>query len=66
MKSFEYIQPKNLKEASQLLSGGWEEALPYAGGTDLLGMIKNDLAAPEKVVNLKSIPGLTEIKYMEV
>jgi xanthine dehydrogenase YagS FAD-binding subunit len=63
MKDFAYLQPETLTDASKLLENTFEESLPYAGGTDLLGMMKNDLAAPEKVVNLKSIPGLTEIKY---
>jgi len=63
MKDFAYLQPETLTDASKLLENTFEESLPYAGGTDLLGMIKNDLATPEKVVNLKSIPGLTEIKY---
>ena len=63
MKDFAYLQPETLTDASKLLENTFEESLPYAGGTDLLGMMKNDLATPEKVVNLKSIPGLTEIKY---
>jgi xanthine dehydrogenase YagS FAD-binding subunit len=64
MKDFSYLQPETLEEASQSLENSFEESLPYAGGTDLLGMMKNDLSTPDKVVNLKSIPGLTEIKYI--
>lgn len=63
MDDFTYIQPNTLEEASQTLENSFTESLPYAGGTDLLGMMKNDLANPGKVVNLKSIPGLTGIKY---
>jgi xanthine dehydrogenase YagS FAD-binding subunit len=63
MKNFEYIQAKTLEEASQLLGKGWEEALPYAGGSDLYGMIKHQLVSPGKLVNLKSIPNLDRIAY---
>lgn len=64
MKSFEYIQPKSLEEASQFLAKGWEEALPYAGGSDLYGMLKHDLVNPARIVNLKSIPNLDRIDYL--
>jgi xanthine dehydrogenase YagS FAD-binding subunit len=63
MKDFAYLQPETLEQASKSLDNSFEESLPYAGGTDLLGMMKNDLSTPDKVVNLKSIPGLTGIKY---
>jgi xanthine dehydrogenase YagS FAD-binding subunit len=61
MKNFEYIQPKTLKEASAALGNSWEEALPYAGGTDLYSLIKNETETPQKIINLKKIPGMTEI-----
>ncbi len=61
MKNFEYIQPKTLKEASSALGNNWEEALPYAGGTDLYSLIKNETVTPQKLVNIKKIPGMKEI-----
>ncbi len=63
MKNFKYIKPKTLKEASQALGKSWDEALPLAGGTDLLSTMKQGIDQPEKVVNLKSIPGLKKIEY---
>ncbi|MEJ2637307.1 MAG: xanthine dehydrogenase family protein subunit M [Calditrichia bacterium] len=63
MKNFTYLQPKTLKEASQQLGSSWQTALPYAGGTDLLGLLKNETETPEKLVNLKSLPDLTSITY---
>ncbi len=63
MNNFEYIQPKTVKEASKALGSDWKLALPIAGGTDILGMMKDELASPEKLVNLKSIPDLNKISY---
>ena len=63
MNNFGYIQPKTLKDASKALGTDWQVALPFAGGTDLLGMMKDGIESPAKLVNLKSIPGLNEINY---
>lgn len=56
---FKYIQPENLQEASKYTS----DYLLYAGGTDVLGLLKNDLLHPKYLVNLKNIAGLNEIEY---
>jgi xanthine dehydrogenase YagS FAD-binding subunit len=63
MKSFTYILPKTMKEASKALGLNWEEALPYAGGTDLYGMVKSGLVSPKKLVNLKVLSGMDKIEY---
>ncbi|MCU7497068.1 MAG: xanthine dehydrogenase family protein subunit M [Ignavibacteria bacterium] len=63
MKNFNYIQPKSLKEASDILKKKPHEAMLYAGGTDALGLMKQDIIKPEEVVNLKSVPGLNYISY---
>ncbi len=65
MKRFEYIQPEKLSEASRALGKNWEEALPYAGGTDLYGMLKHELVKPDKIVNLKKLPGMDKIEYSQ-
>ncbi len=65
MKNFKYLQPKTLDEAGSFLRKNNKTALPFAGGTDLLGMMKDYLESPENVVNLKSIPGLTKIEFHE-
>lgn len=65
MKRFEYIQPEKLSEASLALGKNWEEALPYAGGTDLYGMLKHELVQPDKIVNLKKLPGMDKIEYSQ-
>lgn len=63
MKSFDYIQPKSFEEASLALAQNWQEALAYAGGTDLYGMVKHRLVSPNKLVNLKVLPGMNKIEY---
>lgn len=62
---FKYIQPKNLMEASQFAAVGWDKRGLYAGGTDLLGLLKHDIESPEELINLKMIPDLDIIKYRQ-
>jgi len=64
MKNFQYIQPENLKEASQIVRENPEDSVFFAGGTDLLGLLKDDIVSPEKVVNLKSLPKMDSISYL--
>ncbi|MDR0839685.1 MAG: FAD-dependent oxidoreductase [Oscillospiraceae bacterium] len=62
MKAFNHVNAKTLDEASKLLSRG--ETSVIAGGTDLLGTLKDDILPmyPKTVVNIKTIPGLDYIK----
>ncbi|MGE5401061.1 MAG: FAD binding domain-containing protein [Ignavibacteriales bacterium] len=63
MNSFKYIQPKNIKEASSILKKGKNESLLYAGGTDLLGLLKTNQINPKELVNLKALQDLSYVKY---
>lgn len=63
MKNFEYLRPKNLQEASTLLSSATKSAIPYSGGTDALGLLKHHIIAPEAVVNLKSVPHMEKVEF---
>ncbi|NOX90387.1 MAG: xanthine dehydrogenase family protein subunit M [Calditrichaeota bacterium] len=65
MRYFDYIQPENIKQASESAGRDWRKALLYAGGTDLLGLIKNEVESPAALINLKAIPGLNGIEYSE-
>jgi xanthine dehydrogenase YagR molybdenum-binding subunit len=47
MKSFEYAAPRNLKDATELLSEKWGETEILAGGTDLVTCLKQGLTAPK-------------------
>ena len=65
MKSFTNVNPKSRQEVMALLKKAVEEqqtASLAGGGSDLLGMIKDDLVAPDVVVNLKDLEDLREIK----
>lgn len=61
MQAFEYAEPKSLKEALSLLGSRWGETELLAGGTDLLSLMKNYVATPKRVVNLKGISELRGI-----
>jgi xanthine dehydrogenase YagS FAD-binding subunit len=63
MNKFQYVQPKSLSEASNLLKEKSLSAIPYAGGTDALDLIKHDILTPEYVVNLKLLPNLNKINF---
>ena len=57
MKEFKYIQPKNINEAISVMSRG---SLPFAGGTDILSLMKENLIDHKNLVNLKHIDGFSE------
>jgi xanthine dehydrogenase YagS FAD-binding subunit len=65
VKSFTNVNPENRQEVVTLLKKAVEErqtASLAGGGSDLLGMIKDDLVAPDVVVNLKDLEGLQKIE----
>ena len=62
MENFAYVNAADVEQVPSLLSDDWSETKVIAGGTDLLGELKEYIETPKKVVNLKSIPGLDEIK----
>ena len=62
MKPFNHTNAKTLAEAKTALAGG--KATMIAGGTDLLGTLKDNILPtyPATVINIKTIPGLDFIK----
>jgi aerobic carbon-monoxide dehydrogenase medium subunit len=58
---FDYVAPQSLDEALLALSGGGEDAKLLAGGHSLLPLMKLRLAAPTLLVDLRKVPGLSEI-----
>ncbi len=62
MKQFALYNPTSLKEAVGLLGSDPAQAQLLAGGMDLLGRLKRRLDTPERVINLKSIPGLDGLR----
>lgn len=55
MSLFSYAKPRALGEALRLLKNG---TVAIAGGTDLIGLIRNGLATPNALVDLTGIEGL--------
>ena len=57
----EYYLPASVDEAVGLLARHAGKARVVAGGTDLIGLIADDMVKPEMVVDIKGIPGLDKI-----
>ena len=55
---FEYHKPKDLPEATGLLSRYQGRAQLLAGGTDLIVWLKEGMKSPEAVIDVKGIPEL--------
>jgi carbon-monoxide dehydrogenase medium subunit len=58
---FDYVAPDSLEEALSALAEAGDEAKVLAGGQSLLPVLRMRLNAPEKVIDLRRIPGLTDI-----
>ncbi len=61
LRPFDLRRPATAAEASALLREHGEDALPYAGGTELLLLMKEGFVRPRVLVDLKRIPGLGEV-----
>jgi NADPH-dependent glutamate synthase beta subunit-like oxidoreductase/CO/xanthine dehydrogenase FAD-binding subunit len=66
MKTFKHVSPQSVDEATAILARSKGKARIIAGGTDLLGEMKDailpEAAYPEVLINIKSIPGLDYIQ----
>ena len=60
MPSFEYVRARSVNNAIALLSA--RNARIHAGGTDLLGCMRDKIFAVGRVVAVKDLPGLSGIK----
>ncbi len=58
MQAFEYANPSNVREAVGMLGQHWGEVDVLAGGTDLISLMKEHIATPQRVVNVKNIKEL--------
>jgi len=59
---FNYIKPKNLLEALQILSQASEETRVLAGGTDILVNIQDGMLSPHTLVDIASLEELKQIE----
>jgi xanthine dehydrogenase YagS FAD-binding subunit len=62
MKAFQYATAHSTDSARELVAGN---GAYIAGGNDLLGLLKDYLASPDTLVNIKSLPGLAKIERGE-
>ena len=60
MKKYEHTSPTSVQDAVKLLSA--QNARACAGGTDLIGIMKEGLLPTDRLVDLKTIKGLDYIK----
>jgi len=65
LNDFEYHKPKDINETLHLLSEFKEKAKILAGGTDLIVHLKEELAMPEVVIDIKGISELNKIEISE-
>ncbi|HKW89322.1 MAG TPA: FAD binding domain-containing protein [Candidatus Acidoferrales bacterium] len=62
MDAFEFANPTTLKEAIGLLGSDWEDASVFAGGTDLLALLKDDVEETKRLVNIKKVGSLHAVQ----
>ncbi len=64
MKAFDHRDAESLEDATHALSALDGRGVPVAGGTDLLGCLKDGILSeyPETLINLKTIPGLDDVR----
>ncbi len=64
MKRFKHVNARSLEEVTSILKEYGRKARVMAGGTDLLGEMKDDILPeyPEVVVNIKTVPGLDYVR----
>src|SRR5208337_2906353 len=58
MRPFEYVSPNTRSQAISMLGANWGRAEILAGGTDLLTLMKDDVLAPKRLINIKEIHDL--------
>lgn len=62
MINFEYVRPETIAEA--IAAAGESGAAYLAGGTNLLDLMKGDIARPNRLVDITRLPGLREIEKL--
>jgi xanthine dehydrogenase YagS FAD-binding subunit len=64
VKTFEHFDAASVEEALSLLKKYGGKARVMAGGTDLLGVLKDEILEdyPDALINIKTIPGMDTLK----
>jgi xanthine dehydrogenase YagS FAD-binding subunit len=60
MRPFDYIQPPSIDEAISLLDREPDQSRLLAGGTDLLTLMKLEIATPDHLIDVKRLPELDD------
>ena len=60
---FTLHDPESVQDACNILMDHGDEAIPIAGGTAVLILMKSGLYRPAHLVNLKALPELSEIRF---
>ena len=61
MNAFQFVAPNSLDEASRILQEQNSRAKIIAGGTDLMGEIKETVVTPSTIVSLLNVQGMAGI-----
>jgi len=59
---FDYRRPSTLSEVTGLLAEHPGTARVLAGGTDLVAQLRDDVIAPDLLIDIKDIPGLSDLR----
>jgi xanthine dehydrogenase YagS FAD-binding subunit len=62
MRAFTFAAPTTLADAFALLQDRAEQALPIAGGSDLIGLLKDDVVQYEHLISLAGIAALRDCR----
>ena len=65
LRSLAIHQPATVAEASHLMREFGDDGAFYAGGTELLIVLKEHLATVDHLIDIKRIPGLNEISLAD-
>ncbi|MFN3892530.1 MAG: FAD binding domain-containing protein [Beijerinckiaceae bacterium] len=62
MSDLRFEAPGSLAEAVKILAGASGASRPFAGGTDLIVQMENDVLEPDLLVDIKRIPELRSVR----
>ena len=60
LRPFAYERPATVADTIALLGNGSTSARPLAGGTDLLTLVKGEIIAPDRLVDVKRLTDLDD------
>ncbi len=66
MRAFDYYKPASFEEAFKLLRLPDKRVYPLAGATDLIPHTRDEVWLPDVVVDIKELPGLRDLKMMDI